>query len=623
MAAKRKKVKAIAVGDKYAASIKRLVNKVMGVNKPPDPKAGQELLRLIEQAERKGTKRLFAALAKPGANDIIFWAAEEGHAAFVKRLIDAGVNPEHQSMGIHPLYFAAKKGRTDVIEILVEAGASPTATGLLGNPVLNVAADEGQLEAVKTLVRLGADVNARDETGGKTALITIAPKATAEIIRELADKGADVNAADDEGLTPLTGAAAAGNLEAVRELIRLRASVNYASRLRSIEEMEKEGRGGMFAGKALRKMRLARKDPLITPLMVAAGNGHAEIVEELLKAGAKADARAVNGQTATDFAKADGHATVLRVLSGGSAAGAPEIGIRDLLQAVESGDVEQARAKLRAGLDVNASTTVRYEGDIKEGFTPIGGKHALLVAAERGDLAMVNALLEAGADPNLRAQSTLFDNGRNALHAAAERGDLPMVQTLLRSGAKPKEKETGRPNIPGLTPMQLASAAGHRQVVEELLKADRGKGRTKAKGPKGLHEAVKSGDEKMVALLVQQGADVDALSTGDRWSPLMYASFEAFPNIVQQLLDAGANVNGTNRLGQTALTVALHGAWLRSDWDENKKRFRETLKTIEILIKRGADVNVDTWDNKTPLDMALEDNLEEIAAILRKAGAKT
>src|SRR5262249_10278453 len=144
----------------------------------------------------------------------------------------------------------------------------------------------------------------------------------------------------------------------------------------------------------------------------------------------------------------------------------------------------------------------------------------------------------------------------------------------------PAEKEARRPNIPGLTAMQLASAAGHRQVVEELLKA--GKSGGKSKKPAGLHEAVENGDEKMVTLLLQQGADVEALSKGARWSPLMYASFNAFPKILMQLLDAGAKVDATNRFGQTALTVAIHGAGLRSDWE----KARETLQTVEILVAR-------------------------------------
>jgi ankyrin repeat protein len=126
----------------------------------------------------------------------------------------------------------------------------------------------------------------------------------------------------------------------------------------------------------------------------------------------------------------------------------------------------------------------------------------------------------------------------------------------------------------------------------------------------------------MVALLLKQGADVEALSREEKWSPLMLASFNAYPAVARQLLDAGAKVNASNKLGQTALSVAVHGAWLRSDWDEKEKRAQATLDTIQLLIDRRANVNVNTWDNQTPLAMARESRLRKIAALLRQAGGK-
>jgi hypothetical protein len=41
-----------------------------------------------------------------------------------------------------------------------------------------------------------------------------------------------------------------------------------------------------------------------------------------------------------------------------------------------------------------------------------------------------------------------------------------------------------------------------------------------------------------------------------------------------------------------------------------------------LLLKRGADINVDRWESQTPLDMALESRLKQIASLLRKAGGK-
>src|SRR5262245_15019892 len=133
-----------AGGAKLDDNLKRLVNKVMGVNfKAPDRKAGRELLTLVEHAERDDDKRFFKALARQGSRDIILWAAEEGRATFVKRLIEAGVNPDHRSLGISPMYCAATKGKTEVIEVLVNAGESANAIAMLKKPILLCAAEKG------------------------------------------------------------------------------------------------------------------------------------------------------------------------------------------------------------------------------------------------------------------------------------------------------------------------------------------------------------------------------------------------------------------------------------------------------------------------------------------------
>jgi ankyrin repeat protein len=505
----------------------------------------------------------------------------------------------------------------------VRSCEDPSYDKFIDKPVSDDAAERGHLDVVKAMARLGANVNAKAEVEGQTALIAVGSSADAETIQLLVRKGANINEADDIGQTALMAAAGAGRLEAVQALLQLGANVNQPARLRSVEAMEAEGRGEIFSydGKASRKFRATQKDSLETALMKAAGNGFAEVVEALIQAGADVDARDEDGEAAADRARENGYPTVLRVLRGGSARGAPEVGVRDLFAAIEKGDIAAARAALAGGADVNGKTTVRYEGDIKDGFTPLGGKPALVLAVERGDVPMAKFLLKAGADPNLCSNRTLFDNGQNALHVAAEKGHLELVRLLLAAGAKPDAKEIASLDSPALTPLQLATENKHRDVAAELLNTPQDP-RKKPLANKGLHEAVEAGDKELVALLLRKGADVNALSQEFRMTPLMYAAFDAFPDITRQLLDAGAQVNATNKTGQTALTVAIHGAYIRSDWAPKSKRGKETLETIKVLLKRGADINATSWDDQTPLDMALDSHLKSISALLKRSGAK-
>jgi hypothetical protein len=171
--------------------VKKLVDQTTGIGgKEPDPKAGRELLALVNEAMTIGDSRVAHAFKQKGADDILIWAAEEGHADLVKTVLKGGVGPKLTSMAnLRPINVAAKKGRSSVIELLVQAGESPSYAEFFGKPAAIEAAEQGHMDAVRTLVRLGADVNARDETGGQTVLIAAAGKADAALVQLIVEKG--------------------------------------------------------------------------------------------------------------------------------------------------------------------------------------------------------------------------------------------------------------------------------------------------------------------------------------------------------------------------------------------------------------------------------------------------
>jgi len=97
----------------------------------------------------------------------------------------------------------------------------------------------------------------------------------------------------------------------------------------------------------------------------------------------------------------------------------------------------------------------------------------------------------------------------------------------------------------------------------------------------------------------------ESLSEASR--ALMAAVKEGNIEAVKQHLDDGADVNAEGGLG-----TPLHFAA-----DEGHKEI------AELLIAKGADVNVKTEDGLTPLDRAIKYQRTETADLLRKHGGKT
>ena len=83
----------------------------------------------------------------------------------------------------------------------------------------------GNTDEVLMLLKMGADVNARDEDG-KTALHNASQSGYTEIVRLLLDNGADVNAKDNYGRTALHNASESGYTEIVRLLLNNGADIN-------------------------------------------------------------------------------------------------------------------------------------------------------------------------------------------------------------------------------------------------------------------------------------------------------------------------------------------------------------------------------------------------------------
>ncbi len=149
---------------------------------------------------------------------------------------------------------------------------------------LRQAAFEGRLQAALSELKKGADVNAPDQDH-RTALMMAAFDGHTAIVQALLDVGAKVDLHDSLGRTALMYAASGSNPETVELLLKYGADPNLTD-------------GGEHW----------------TALMFAAAEGQVQIVKILMEQGADIHLADVDGETAADFARNNGHQDVLQIL---------------------------------------------------------------------------------------------------------------------------------------------------------------------------------------------------------------------------------------------------------------------------------------------------------------------
>lgn len=154
-----------------------------------------------------------------------------------------------------------------------------------------------------------------------------------------------------------------------------------------------------------------------TALEHAVKNANREMVQLLLSAGAKVNAKNSTGETVLMMFDDDATSDLLWDLinAGAKVNVKDDFGNTPLMQAATSNNLEALKALIDAGAEVNLKT--------KQGRT------ALMLAASEGHVNIVRALVLAGADANATDQENW-----NALGLAAENDHLPVVRFLKSKG---------------------------------------------------------------------------------------------------------------------------------------------------------------------------------------------
>jgi ankyrin repeat protein len=409
-------------------------------------------------------------------------------------------------------------------------------------------------DAVRRLLKEGADVNGRDGDGA-TALIWASYRDDLETVDLLLRSGAQVNAANDLGATALWAAGQNGSAAVVQRLIEAKADPNLA----------------LTSGE--------------TPLMVASRTGNAAVVTLLLRAGAKVDVKATRGQTALMWAVAQRHHAVTKLLIDAGADIHARSSVWNLVMAVSPHGMLEYNRTIPHG-DDSALMFAARNGDLESakllvaaGANPkdkeASGVTAVAMAAHAGYTEIVEFLLDKGADPNGS------EGGFTALHAAIMRRDERMARALLTHKADPNEpvrmwtptRRSSRdwnfnPEMVGATPFWLAARTSSPAIMRLLVEHG---AQTRV-----VHAVKYHGGDPPVPRSQTTTPLMAAVGMGGGfvWVPAENSQREALAlECVKLALELGSDINAANDDGRTALDAA------------NQLRFS---KVVAFLTENGA-----------------------------------
>lgn len=233
----------------------------------------------------------WAAERSPGDRFAI--AIEKGDLDAVKELVEGGAKAdtliEYGEHKITPLMKACWEGQQEIAAYLLDSGANVNAADEMGQTALVNAVTQGSTEIAEMLIKHGANVNLKDFRQF-TPVMLAASAGDERMVEALARAKADLNA-EAYGLTPLVFAMTSKKVEVVKLLVKLGASVNYASKY--------SAKGG---------------DPGTTALFSAIYSGDADMVRFLIELKANVNVKTKSGNTPLKAARQGDQEDIIAIL---------------------------------------------------------------------------------------------------------------------------------------------------------------------------------------------------------------------------------------------------------------------------------------------------------------------
>uniref|UniRef100_A0A8C5HXM9 Ion transport domain-containing protein n=1 Tax=Gouania willdenowi TaxID=441366 RepID=A0A8C5HXM9_GOUWI len=434
----------------------------------------------------------------------LHWAVEKNRVESCKALLDLGADPNVlNTVLLSPLHMAINLQHNNLVALLLSYSVTDcNLQGDLENTPVILACSSNNCEALELLLKHGGKLCQQNKLGhfpihaaafaGARKSMEVILKAGEKLGHETANH---INYLDKSKSSPLHLAVRGGNVETICLCIASGAKIDQQQNDRStplhlactqVPMLHTDHRGADLNSVDCKEN---------TPLLLATSCGAWKSVALLLSKGAKVN---VKDRRGCNFLH-------LAILQPKGLKNLPEDvlqlnSVKELLGSEDDEGCTPLHYACRLGVHDSVKNMLGLSGDIGLSYKSKDKKSALHFAAQYGRINTCKRLLESITDSRLLNEGD--ERGLTPLHLASRAGHAKVVRLLLHKGA------LLHCDYKGLTCLHHAAAEGYTQTMEVLLSASvKLLDKTDEDGNTALHIAAKAGHTAAVKLLLNRGAE--------------------------------------------------------------------------------------------------------------------